>query len=70
VCSNGDQCALASQVLVELVLQRNEGVVACLCELDVAEDDTSAQLADLLSLRRVRSMYPLYSLVPGDIPPA
>jgi GMP synthase PP-ATPase subunit len=70
VCSDGDQCALASQVLVELVLQRDEGVVACLCELDVAEDDTSAQLTDLLSLRQVRSVYPPYSFAPNDIPPA
>ena len=36
VCSNGDQCALASQVLVQLILQRDEGVVSCLCEFDAS----------------------------------
>ena len=36
VCSDGDQCTLASQVLVQLVLERNEGVVARLCEGDAS----------------------------------
>jgi hypothetical protein len=50
VCSDGDQCALASEVLVQLVLQRNERVVSCLCEVDAAENDARAQLSDLRSL--------------------
>ena len=39
VRSNRDQCTLASQVLVQLVLQRNEGVVSCLCEFDISQND-------------------------------
>lgn len=36
--TNSDQSTLSGQVLVQLVLQGDEGLVAGLCELDVSED--------------------------------
>ena len=41
------QSPVSCQVRVELILQRNEGLIAVLCELDVSQDGTSNQRSDL-----------------------
>lgn len=52
VGSDGHERSLASQVLVELVLQRNEGLVSILGELDVAEDGARHVGPDLCGIGR------------------
>lgn len=47
VCSHGHQGSVSSQVLVQLVLQSNEGFIAVGSELDIAQDGTRDVRADL-----------------------
>jgi hypothetical protein len=50
VCANGDELALAGDVLVELVLEVDEGGIGAGCEVDVAEDRTGKVRSDLGNL--------------------
>lgn len=52
VSSDGDERSVTSQVLVKLVLQGDEGLIAVLGELDVAKDGAGNERADLESLGR------------------
>ena len=55
VGADGHEMSLTRQVLVELILQGNEGFIARLVELDVAEDGTGHQRTDLHGLFHIIS---------------
>ena len=48
--ANGDQSTLSCEILVELVLEGNEGLVACLGELDVSQNGAREVRSDLRRL--------------------
>ena len=50
--ANGDQCSASCQVLVQLVLQVNEGSIVLRCELDSAQDSARDKRSNALDLQR------------------
>lgn len=56
VGTNRNQGALARQVLVQLILKGNEGLIASLVELDTSEDGTGHVRSDLGGLKGSFSM--------------
>jgi hypothetical protein len=67
VSTNGDQGSLTGQILMKLVLQGNERLVASFVELHTSEDGTGHKGPDLSGLLRYFSRHSLH-INPGVYP--